>query len=306
MSAAANAAGVNPQELKRLWLACFDDTPQAVDLFFAAYPPQRHAVACCEDGRIVAAFYLLPARLADENGRARPAAYLYAAGTLPQYRGRGLMGRLLKEGAARCSAWADALVLLPASAALYGFYRQHGFVNFYACNRLVLDRSALKEYIRSHWEPFAAAQAALPPRKAEADIAGMRRVRDGVLHNRPGSLLWSEAAVAYAAGAARLYGGGVVQAGQGYALYQAPDAGGTLEVTELMAQEQALPALLQKLLALPAKRYRFRLPAEEEAYRGLVQLAGPAGELAPFGMARWLRGCFMQPARPPYLGLPLD
>ncbi len=42
-------------ELKALWLSCFDDSPEAADLFFERNKNTYHAYAATENGKIVSA-----------------------------------------------------------------------------------------------------------------------------------------------------------------------------------------------------------------------------------------------------------
>ena len=46
-------------ELKALWLSCFDDSPEAADLFFERNKNTYHAYAATENGKIVSALYLI-------------------------------------------------------------------------------------------------------------------------------------------------------------------------------------------------------------------------------------------------------
>ena len=110
------------EDLKTLWETVFGDTREVTDAFFenAFFPDGCFYESI--DGKAVSALYLLPVTLGDEKG-----FYLYAAATLPEHRGRGLMGRLIKEALAYAKAQADFVYLCPAEASLYDYYRRFGF-----------------------------------------------------------------------------------------------------------------------------------------------------------------------------------
>lgn len=110
------------EDLKVLWETVFGDTRTVTDLFFenAFYPDGCFFAE--KDGRAVSALYLLPVTLDDKKG-----FYLYAAATLPAYRGAGLMGALINEALQYAGTQADFVYLCPAEESLYDYYRRFGF-----------------------------------------------------------------------------------------------------------------------------------------------------------------------------------
>ncbi len=110
------------EELKTLWETVFGDTRAVTDAFFrnAFYPDGCFFAE--RDGKAVSALYLLPVTLADKKG-----FYLYAAATLPDYRGAGLMAALIEEALQYAKHQADFVYLCPAEDSLYGYYRRFGF-----------------------------------------------------------------------------------------------------------------------------------------------------------------------------------
>ena len=64
--------------------------------------------------------------------------YLYAAATLPEYRSKGLMGRLIKEAQQFCiNEGYDYISLVPADEGLYGYYGSFGFHEAMYCCRSI-------------------------------------------------------------------------------------------------------------------------------------------------------------------------
>ena len=121
------AAAQDLPALRENWRLAFGDDDAYLDFFFARrFDPQKTPVALI-GGRVVSQLFLLPASLIAGTG-AYPVYYLFAAATHPQYRGRGLMAKLLRE--AERMARADGMrgiVLLPGEPGLYRYYAQHGY-----------------------------------------------------------------------------------------------------------------------------------------------------------------------------------
>ena len=122
--------------LKRLWLTCFEEKPEAADLFFEKALPFSHAYKAEENSKIIAAVYLTDCTL---NG-AR-AHYLCGAATLPGYRNRGVMSGLICFALADAEKRGDAYsVLFPADEGLYRFYARLGYESRCGIRRTCLRR----------------------------------------------------------------------------------------------------------------------------------------------------------------------
>ena len=80
---------------RQLMKTVFNDSDEALDIFFShVYNPAGHYCRC-EEGQVVSAAQALPYRLL-YLGQQADAVYLYAVGTLPEFRGRHLISRLFK------------------------------------------------------------------------------------------------------------------------------------------------------------------------------------------------------------------
>jgi len=118
-------------DLKALWQTVFGDSTAYIDLFFRHLYKQANAVTEQQDGRIVSALHLVETELFVE-GDPRKAAYLCGAATLPEYRGQGIMGRLIERAKVQAKAGgAETIVLIPAQQSLFDYYARHGFLPLY-------------------------------------------------------------------------------------------------------------------------------------------------------------------------------
>ena len=80
---------------RQLMKTVFSDSDEALDIFFShVYSPAGNYCRC-EEGQVVSAAQALPYRLL-YHGQQADAVYLYAVGTLPEFRGRHLISRLFK------------------------------------------------------------------------------------------------------------------------------------------------------------------------------------------------------------------
>jgi|WetSurMetagenome_2_1015567.scaffolds.fasta_scaffold325293_1 hypothetical protein len=117
-------------QLKQLFKVCFGDTDAFLDLFFTEYFPNTTCMVAIRDERIASMLFLCPAKMMDEDSL-RLLYYVYACGTLPEYRQLGIMDQLLQIShafAKQQDAW--GLLLVPANEHLSTYYGRLGFVPF--------------------------------------------------------------------------------------------------------------------------------------------------------------------------------
>lgn len=110
-----------------LWQEVFGDSRETVGMFFESAVSLENTLTVRENGEIVSAVYILPARLKYQNKSYR-AGYIYAAATKPSYRKRGLMSALLKFAREHAEQNGfDLLFLKPDSEHLYNYYEKNGY-----------------------------------------------------------------------------------------------------------------------------------------------------------------------------------
>ena len=113
--------------LTDLWYEVFGDSKEYINLFFLKAYNDCDCFAEFDGDKIVSAFYLLKSSIRFE-GETYDGRYLYAAATLPEYRGKGLMSKLIKEAIAYGEKEKfDFIALVPANDGLYDYYGRFGF-----------------------------------------------------------------------------------------------------------------------------------------------------------------------------------
>lgn len=280
------------EELILLWRTCFEDTAAGVSCFFDHWFLPENCAVCMQDGRIASALYMLPTVLT-ENGAEVKAHYIYAAATLPPFRGKGYMSGLLAYVNEQVSPQKGQKysVLLPAQESLYAYYRKEGYVNFFQTRFVTLDRNVLKEYAKKGFSL-----------KSDLKPDAMHTIRSKMLAKMEGAVLWDDSAIAYACEVNRIYGGKMIYSKGGYALCR--EEQNVAEIMEMMVEEPDFYNLMSNLYnEIHANQYRFRLPVSSSCFAG-------QGETAPFGMIRPTKNhklpVMWKDLPPPYLGLTLD
>ena len=292
------------EEITDLWLSCFAERREAVDLFFAVHDYPTNTLVLKVSERIVAMVHMLPLEILTDAGRLQ-AHYIYAAATHQAFRGKGLMGQLMaraaEEGAARGDHYA---LLLPADPGLYDFYGKHGFVRFF--------KTAFCDFSRRELENAAFAPGTVTTRAnatpPQLTPRALRTTRDSCVAVCSGSAVWSEQAIDYAVRVTQLYGGQLVtthsEGRLAYALCSGV-AAGRCDVQEFAAARSDEASLCAAIVdGVPAEHFRFRLPTHRT-------LLGRVGRPQDFGMIKPLTVAAAQSplfteASTPYLGLTLD
>lgn len=281
-------------ELAEIWKICFQEPVRPARYFLNNGFRPENSLVWMEEGRIASVVYFLPMRLAGENGPVQ-AHYIYAAATLPQYRSRGLMARLLAAAAGEGEKRGDRYsAVLPATPELYPLYEKSGYRSFFHVKTVSVPLGRLCDL---------AEKGSI--QKTLFSCSRLNALRASVVGPLTGSALWSDESFAFAVGMGGVYGDRLVTARTegkpAYALCRRMDAN-TCRVLEIMAQPDTFPNLAANLIArFPADVYEFRLPSESTLF-------GDGGETQRFGLLQPLGGAKPIQAAPgtPYLGLPLD
>lgn len=246
-------------ELKRLWKECFADEDAYIDAFYEAVYEDQDVLLEEEGGMLMGASFFLPGKIWAEqkggswqqtDGRWKDIRYVYALAVFPQYRGRGIAGRLLRSA---YETYGAPLIAEPAEEGLVsGFYEPLGFAkSFYLeKNQIVLPAADKKP-------PYDLRAAQL---QTELSVAGSSctvvpaeaedycRIRDAAFLKR-GYVRWPKRHIAFAIQEHRGSGGGAfVIKGNGredILLYFID--GQTAVVTETSLSDQAAQAVLTQL-----------------------------------------------------------
>lgn len=268
----------NALGLQTLWEQVFGDKAEAIALFLDGCKALADVYVYEQGGEIRSALYVLPASMA-LGGTLTRAGYIYAAATLPQVRGQGIMSSLLKEAAdgARKDGL-SFLTLRPANPPLFDYYAKHGYDTIYKA----VPRAFSKEVLEALALP-GGKEAAVTP----AFVSGALK---DAFANRPGSLLWEADMLSYQLAVHAYYGGKTVAAdtpaGKTVALYF--EEKDRITCLDPIASRESFPYLCEAIRReTGGKPVRMRLPA------GLLDEETKT-DLEPVGMACPITGSLSQ------------
>lgn len=131
--------------LKEIWRISFGDSEEYIDMFMEKQFKCAETVVYEEDDKVIAMFFLFRCDFSI-SGKAYPSFYLYAAATLPEYRGRGIMGSMIKFSKEYASKNGfDFIILSPAEKGLYDYYRRFGFSECFKSAKISLKAKTKEE-----------------------------------------------------------------------------------------------------------------------------------------------------------------
>lgn len=189
--------------LKEIWHISFGDSKEYIDMFMEHQFKEALTVVYEEDSKILSMFFLFRCDFVI-NEKTHPSFYLYAAATLPQYRGKGIMGKMLgfsKSYAVKKDF--DFVILSPAEKSLYDYYGRFGFKTCFKSQKITLDLKSEDEYAANF---------------SENDFEKMLTLRNAAVKKSDG-VLWDEKYFRYAVYENDYTSGKTVSAKDCYGIY---------------------------------------------------------------------------------------
>lgn len=275
----------NPQ-LKQMCMLCFDEDEEEVDLMFNGYISSDICYCAIEKDIVAAALYLVPCTMAAKEGLIK-GHYLYAAATLPQFRGKGIMHALIKYALEEAKKQGDVFsALLPANGSLYDFYKEQGYNEFFAAQNFNIKYADIKEIEYDKKDV------------TNCSFDNIGQLRFNICIDKFGTVLWERKIMDFAVKGANLSKGGVLHCSKGYIIWFR-DSKNTVFTMEFMCQSDDFEFMLNILKDnIPAESYNLRLPC----------WLAKGKKAERFGMVRFLcdHNENMLPYVQPYLGLTFD
>lgn len=114
-------------KVRKIWKEVFGDTDEYMDLYFSEKYKDENTLVDVEDGKVVSSLQMLLYEITF-YGEKIPFYYLSGLSSLPEYRGRGIMGRLIEASHLLMKEREIPLsILVPAEEKLFGYYERFGY-----------------------------------------------------------------------------------------------------------------------------------------------------------------------------------
>lgn len=234
------------EQIVELWQTCFGDDRAYIDFFLEHRMTDETMLVLYEDKKIVSMASFLPMEYQQET-EYKKARYVYAVATLPQYRRRGYAATIIETAK---SLFKEPLILEPAQPELVDYYEGLGFCEAFLGREDNLRMMELTENAKQPTADWEAVEEVVCLKAVTAEE--YQKIRDKNF-GQTGYVRWDVPAIQYAIRENAYCGGETyaVMAGENDAsedilMYRKNKE--VLEILETTLKEQALEALLPKLL----------------------------------------------------------
>jgi len=129
-----------------MWKTVFGDKDEYIDLIFTEKYKDENTLLYFEENKPVASLQMFPYTI---RFYGQPVTFYYLAGlcTLPEYRNKGYMGKLLLESFKVMQERNIALsILVPAEEWLFGYYEKYGYTTTFEKGNQQIDLESLTIY----------------------------------------------------------------------------------------------------------------------------------------------------------------
>ena len=121
------------KEVYNLWKICFNDPEEFTALYFDKVYRDENTRVIRENGKIISALQMLPYPMT-WHGTEVATYYISGASTFPEYRGKGVMTRLLTGALGEMKSQNGLFsLLIPQEEWLYDYYARMGYASVLAC-----------------------------------------------------------------------------------------------------------------------------------------------------------------------------
>lgn len=241
------------EEIVKLWNISFGDSVKTIERFLHTFFTDKNCLVIKENSSIISMLFLLESEVVSD-ALTHPTYYIYAACTLPENRGKGVMSKLLKHTIDFASKEnKDFLCLVPGEEHLFEYYARFGFKKIFKRKDFILSKSIMKQLSENGAEI------------CQPSIKTIKTLRDKTLAT--GSrLLWGENVIQYAIEENERSGGASIFIQKnaeliGYVVYKVKDD--TVIIEELCIKKYCFGLLASVLInQLQSDYFQFSLPLE--------------------------------------------
>lgn len=260
----------NKKDLYDLWHTAFGDSDSDIDLFMELCFQKDNAIVCYDGKKLVSMLFLLPAEISF-YGKEYPAYYIYAAATSPDYRKRGIMGKMLGfADTVSIERGIKFLFLVPANEHLFDYYEKFGYVTAIRKKALTIPYKTIKQFQEKNFDlQFA------------SDTDKIAEIKSRVLSNKNYSYIkWRQNEITFFCRYSELSGDKIITSDYGYTAFQSNE--NSVDVYEFCSDAQNIPKLMCVFHDYSdTKEINFNLPVN-------FPLIGVEQKIIPVGMIKSL------------------
>jgi predicted acetyltransferase len=136
--------------IRQMWKDCFDDTDKFVNFYFEKKYTHENTLVYFEENKPVASLQMLPYTITF-YGAEIPVSYFSGLCTLPEYRKRGYMEKLILESFQVLNERKIPLAaLIPAEDWLYDYYRRFEFEKVFDSDKNIIPLPSILELYKEN------------------------------------------------------------------------------------------------------------------------------------------------------------
>ena len=246
--------------------SCFNESKEYTEFLFKHRININNYFVCIEDGKVVSGLYVIPCNIFYKGSHLK-SIYIYAAGTLKEYRKRGLMSGLIRYTNEVMREEGNIFsVLCPANEDLIKFYKKLEYRKFFKYTKVSLDNKDMKMYLEYSSSDYN-----------ELTLEEFEKLRREI-YRAEGSVIWDKESLKYALDANIFLGGATVYCKYGCAVCFVSKKN-NLEVIDFTVKEENIRELLGNIYSMfsACDSYNIRIPFGRN-------ILGNKGETKDLGM----------------------
>lgn len=290
-------------KIAKIMADCFHEPIATSNFFLENKPAESICYTCSDKNNIISILHSLPYKIKLENSFFK-CSYLYGACTVPQYRKKGYMKKLIEfyEIQAKLNGF-DFSALVPDNKQLENYYHKLGYENFFKIKEINLNNEQFLKFCHTQ-KKVQNSQNKNNCKNFYKDIEKLRLD----IYNNISNILYSSKDMEYAANLYGFEGGKIISFSGGYAICT-PSSKTTLEIRDFTCKNGFIPDLLHKIYINFPEYTDFKVKTSandtffKENYKtyfyGMIKPISNSGKNA-------LEHFLKHKIAPAYLGLALD
>ncbi|WXR61125.1 GNAT family N-acetyltransferase [Peptostreptococcaceae bacterium AGR-M142] len=133
--------------VRGIWDYCFEDSKEYQDFYFENIYKDKNTIVGLENDKIIAALQL-NSHVINLNSINIPCPYIVGVSTLPEYRGYGVMKKIMNEAFSNISKSNNICILMPIDHRLY---RKYGFEDISDMMEIKIDIFSLNDFKKNDY-----------------------------------------------------------------------------------------------------------------------------------------------------------